>query len=117
MSYAKAGRKVLIADPINYDNTSTLDYRTTAYLQPSKLFLEKIGVWAAIQNSAVPLEIMRIMDASGGTHPGEIKTEKDFKSSDISELPFGWNVQNSLMRKSLKDLLVLQNNCKIIKSN
>ena len=114
LSYAKAGRKVLIADPINYDNTSTLDYRTTAYLQPSKLFLEKIGVWAAVQQSAVPLEVMRIIDASGGIHPGEIKTKKDFKSSEISELPFGWNVRNSLMRKSLKDLLALQKNCKII---
>jgi len=114
LSYAKAGRTVLIADPVNYDSKSNFDYRTTAYLQPSKLFLEKIGVWAAIQNSAVPLEIMKIIDASGGTHPGEIKTEKDFKSSDISELPFGWNVQNSFMRKSLKDLLVLHNNCKII---
>ena len=114
LSYAKAGRKVLIADPINYDNTSTLDYRTTAYLQPSKLFLEKIGVWAAVQQSAVPLEVMRIIDASGGIHPGEIKIKKDFKSSEISELPFGWNVRNSLMRKSLKNLLVLQNNCEII---
>jgi len=114
LSYAKAGRKVLIADPINYDNASTFDYRTTAYLQPSKLFLEKIGVWAAIQDSAVPLEVMEIIDASGGIHPGEIKTKKDFKSSEISELPFGWNVRNSLMRKSLKNLLVLQNNCEII---
>ena len=114
LSYAKAGRKVLIADPINYDNASTFDYRTTAYLQPSKLFLEKIGVWAAIQDSAVPLEVMEIIDASGGIHPGEIKTKKDFKSSEISELPFGWNVQNSLMRKSLKNLLVLQNNCETI---
>ena len=114
LSYAKAGRKVLIADPINYDSTSNFDYRTTAYLQPSKLFLEKIGVWAAIQDSAVPLEVMEIIDASGGIHPGEIKIKKDFKSSEISELPFGWNVRNSLMRKSLKNLLVLQNNCEII---
>ena len=114
LSYAKAGRKVLIADPINYNSASTFDYRTTAYLQPSKLFLEKIGVWAAIQDSAVPLEVMEIIDASGGIHPGEIKIKKDFKSSEISELPFGWNVRNSLMRKSLKNLLVLQNNCEII---
>ena len=45
LSYAKSARNVVVADPFSYDESSKFDYRTTAYLQPSKLFLELIGVW------------------------------------------------------------------------
>ena len=45
LSYAKSARNVVVADPFIYDGNSKFDYRTTAYLQPSKSFLELIGVW------------------------------------------------------------------------
>ena len=114
LSYAKSARNVVVADPFSYDESSKFDYRTTAYLQPSKLFLELIGVWEFVKDGAMPLEVMKIIDASGKGNPGEIKSEKNFNSSEISDLPFGWNVKNSLMRTTLQDLIKHQRNCKLI---
>ena len=114
LSYAKSARNVVVADPFIYNESSKFDYRTTAYLQPSKLFLELIGVWDFVKDGAMPLEVMKIIDASGEGDPGKIKSEKNFNSSEISDLPFGWNVKNSLMRKTLQDLIERQSNCKLI---
>ena len=114
LSYAKSARNVVVADPYSYDDNSNFDYRTTAYLQPSKLFLDLIGVWDFVKDGAMPLEVMKIIDASGEGDPGKIKSEKNFNSSEISDLPFGWNVKNSLMRTTLQDLIERQSNCKLI---
>ena len=65
LSYAKSARNVVIVDPFKHDESSKFDYRTTAYLQPSKSFLELIGVWDFVKDSAMPLEVMKIIDASG----------------------------------------------------
>ena len=114
LSYSKAGRNVVVADPYIYGNNAQIDYRTTAYLQPSKLFLEKLGIWEAIEDSAMPLEIMKIMDSSNIKNGAEIRSQKEFKSAEISDLPFGWNVKNSLMKGALKRLIDQQSNCKLI---
>ena len=114
LSYAKSARNVIVADPFSYEESSKFDYRTTAYLQPSKLFLELIGVWDFVKDSAMPLEVMKIIDASDKGNPGKIKSEKNFNSSEISHLPFGWNVKNSLMRSTLQDLIEREGNCKLI---
>ena len=110
LSYSKAGRNVIVADPFIYGDNAQVDYRTTAYLQPSKLFLEKLGIWETIEDSAVPLEVMKIIDSSSVKNGAEIKSQKEFKSAEISDLPFGWNVKNSLMRAALKRLLDQQSN-------
>ena len=115
LSYAKSARNVIIVDPFKHDESSKFDYRTTAYLQPSKSFLELIGVWDCVKDSAMPLEVMKIIDASGLGDTGQIKSEKNFHSSEISDLPFGWNIKNSLMRTTLQDLIEGQSNCKLIK--
>ena len=114
LSYSKAGRNVIVADPFIYGNNAQVDYRTTAYLQPSKLFLEKLGIWEAIEDSAMPLEIMKIMDSSNIKNGDKIRSQKEFKSAEISDLPFGWNVKNSLMKGALKRLIDQQSNCKLI---
>ena len=114
LSYSKAGRNVVVADPYIYSNNAQVDYRTTAYLQPSKLFLEKLGIWEAIGDSAMPLEIMKIMDSSNIKNGDKIRSQKEFKSAEISDLPFGWNVKNSLMKGALKRLIDQQSNCKLI---
>ena len=114
LSYSKAGRNVIIADPFIGSENAQVDYRTTAYLQPSKLFLERLGIWEAIEDSATPLEVMKIIDSSSVKNGDEIKSQKEFKSAEISDLPFGWNVKNSLMRAALKDLIDNQSNCQLI---
>ena len=114
LSYARSARNVVLADPFSYNESSVFDYRTTAYLQPSKSFLELIGVWDCVKDSAMPLEVMKIIDASGMGDTGKIKSEKNFNSSEISDLPFGWNIKNSLMRTTLQNLIEHQSNCKLI---
>ena len=114
LSYAKSARNVVLADPLSHNESSKFDYRTTAYLQPSKSFLELIGVWDCVKDSAMPLEVMKIIDASGMGDTGKIKSEKNFNSSEISDLPFGWNIKNSLMRTTLQNLIEHQNNCNLI---
>ena len=114
LSYSKAGRNVIVADPFIYGDNLHVDYRTTAYLQPSKIFLEQLGIWEAIENNAMPLEVMKIIDSSNIKNGEEIKSQKEFKSAEISDLPFGWNVRNSLMKAALKRLIDQQNNCKLI---
>ena len=114
LSYSKAGRNVILADPFIYGDNPQVDYRTTAYLQPSKLLLEKLGIWAAIQDSAMPLEVMKIIDSSSVKNGDEIKSKKEFKSAEISNSPFGWNIKNLLMRATLKRLIDRQSNCKLI---
>jgi 2-octaprenyl-6-methoxyphenol hydroxylase len=114
LSYSKAGRNVIVADPFTYSDNAQVDYRTTAYLQPSKLFLEKLGIWEAIEDNAMPLEVMKIVDSSNINNGDEIKSQKEFISAEISDLPFGWNVKNSLMRAALKGLIDTQSNCEII---
>ena len=114
LSYSKAGRSVIVADPFIYSDNPQVDYRTTAYLQPAKLFLESLGIWEAIEDSAMPLEVMKIIDSSSVKNGDIIKSQKEFKSAEISDLPFGWNVKNSLMRTALKRLIDQQSNCKLI---
>ena len=114
LSYSKAGRNVIVADPFTYSDNAQVDYRTTAYLQPSKLFLERLGIWEAIEDSAMPLEVMKIIDSYSIRNEDIIKSQKEFKSAEISDLPFGWNVKNSLMRTALKDLIDSQSNCELI---
>ena len=114
LSYSKSGRNVIVADPFIGSDSAQVDYRTTAYLQPSKLFLERLGIWEAIEDSATPLEVMKIIDSSSVENGDEIKSQKEFKSAEISDLPFGWNVRNSLMRAALKDLIDSESNCELI---
>ena len=114
LSFSKTGRNVVITDPFSHSDNAQLDYRTTAYLQPSKLFLERLGVWETIEDSAMPLEIMKIIDASGAQNGDKIKSQKEFNSAEISDSPFGWNVKNSLMQAELKRLIDRQSNCELI---
>ena len=85
LSYAKSARNVIVADPISYEESSKFDYRTTAYLQPSKLFLELLGVWDFVKDSAMPLEVMKIIQLN--IEPNEINKEylntKKTKSNHI----------------------------------
>jgi 2-octaprenyl-6-methoxyphenol hydroxylase len=104
MAFERAGFSVICADPVapvitRQDNRA--DLRTTAFLQPSQTFLQSIGIWDHLAKHAVPLEVMRIVDAGGAITPPAIRVMKEFQASDISNQPFGWNVPNWLSRKEL----------------
>jgi 2-octaprenyl-6-methoxyphenol hydroxylase len=101
-AFAQAGFSVICADPtppITDAATEGSDLRTTAFLQPSRLFLERAGLWDRLEAHATPLQIMRIVDAGGEL--AEPRAAHDFNAADISELPFGWNLPNWLLRREI----------------
>ena len=101
-AFASAGFDVLCVDPappITARDAQGADQRSTAFLQPARQLLMDVGLWERLAPYAAPLQIMRIIDA-GGPEP-EARMSKEFDASDISELPFGWNLPNWLLRREM----------------
>ena len=101
-AFGSAGFSVLVVDPappvIEPDNPSA-DMRSTAFLQPARNTLISAGIWDKLEPHAAALQVMRLADAGG--EPGVIRTQADFDASEISDLPFGWNFPNWLIRREL----------------
>ncbi|KAA0912086.1 UbiH/UbiF family hydroxylase [Aquicoccus porphyridii] len=100
--FGSAGFSVLCVDPaapVTERDAEGSDLRTTAFLQPSRDLLEFAGLWSRLAPHAAPLQVMRIVDA-GGPSP-EPRLTKDFNAGDITDLPFGWNLPNWLLRREM----------------
>ena len=96
--FGKKGYKVLCVEPSDNKGGLIEDFRSTALLQKSVEIMDRFSLWTDLMPHASPLKIMRIIDM------GENKIQNiahDFKSSDISDLPFGWNIPNSIIKNSL----------------
>ncbi|WP_227267356.1 UbiH/UbiF family hydroxylase [Roseobacter weihaiensis] len=101
-AFGTAGFDVICVDPaapVTDQEDARADMRTTAMLQPARDVLNAAGLWARLEPHASPLQIMRIVDA-GGSDP-EARLTKEFNASDISDLPFGWNLPNWLLRREM----------------
>ncbi len=99
-AFGSAGYSVLCVDPtppIMAEADPASDLRSTAFLQPSLKVLEAAGLWARFQAHAMPLQVMRIVDA-GGVQP-EPRVSHAFDAADISDQPFGWNLPNWLLKR------------------
>ncbi|MCI5112338.1 MAG: UbiH/UbiF family hydroxylase [Marivita sp.] len=99
-AFGADGYSVLCLDPappVTERDAAGSDLRTTAFLQPAQAFLDEIGLWSRLADHAMPLQVMRIVDA-GGPEP-KARVTKEFNASDISDLPFGWNLPNWLLRR------------------
>lgn len=89
LSLARCGRKVLLAAP-----DATADRRTTALMDPSIRFLERLGVWDGLQREAAPLATMQIID---GTDRLIRAPTVAFRSAEIGLDAFGYNMPNSVL--------------------
>ncbi|WP_298256862.1 UbiH/UbiF family hydroxylase [uncultured Litoreibacter sp.] len=87
------------APPVTQRDADGADLRSTAFLQPAIPVLEMAGVWHQLAPHAMPLQTMRIVDAGG--EAATPRATRDFDAADISELPFGWNLPNWLIRREL----------------
>ena len=99
-AFGSEGYSVLCVDPtppIMAEADPGSDLRSTAFLQPSVGILEKAGLWARFQAHAMPLQVMRIVDAGGEEHTPRVS--HSFDASDISDQPFGWNLPNWLLKR------------------
>ncbi len=102
---AAAGRQVVVADPApetaGAAARGTEDLRTTAYLQPGIATLARAGAWEAMERAGAPLHTMRLVDAGGRERvPRE---RADFRSAELGDRPFGWNVPNTAARAALRE--------------
>lgn len=101
-AFGAAGFSVICADPappITEAAALGSDLRTTAFLQPARAFLERASLWDRLARHAMPLQIMRIVDAGGAR--AEPRVAHDFDAADISDMPFGWNLPNWLLRREM----------------
>ena len=101
-AFGTAGFSVICVDPtppITDREAAGADMRSTAMLQPARDMLMAAGIWDHLASHAAPLQIMRIVDA-GGEKP-EARIIKDFNAADISDLPFGWNFPNYVLRREM----------------
>lgn len=101
-AFGTAGFRVICVDPeppVTDASDARADLRTTAFLQPARALLEDAGLWPRLAPHAAPLQIMRIVDA-GGARP-EPRITRDFDAREISDLPFGWNLPNWLLRREM----------------
>ncbi len=100
--FGTAGFHVICVDPappITDRDAQGADMRSTAMLQPARQVLETAGVWEALAPHAADLQVMRIVDAGGDL--AEPRVTREFNAADISDLPFGWNFPNWLLRREL----------------
>ena len=100
--FASAGFDVVCVDPappVTERDAAGSDLRSTAFLQPARDLLDDAGLWNRLAPYAAPLQIMRIVDA-GGVDP-EPRVTRDFNAADLSDLPFGWNLPNWLLRREM----------------
>lgn len=103
-AFGTAGFDVICVDPappVTERDADGADLRTTAFLQPAQAFLQRAGVWEHMAPHATALSVMRIVDA-GGADPTP-RVTRDFDSTDISDAPFGYNLPNWLIRRTLLD--------------
>ncbi|MDO5632277.1 MAG: UbiH/UbiF family hydroxylase [Paracoccus sp. (in: a-proteobacteria)] len=101
-AFGAEGFSVLCVDPappITDEDTQGSDLRTTAFLTPSVDLLNRIGLWPRLAPHAMPLQVMRIVDA-GGTHP-DPRLTRDFNAAELGDAPFGWNLPNWLIRREI----------------
>ena len=101
-AFGAAGFQVICVDPnppVTDRDADDADMRTTAMLQPARNLLDHAGLWDALAPHATALEVMQIVDAGGSD--GAAREVRAFRASDVSDLPFGWNLPNWRLRREM----------------
>lgn len=94
LALAAAGADTLLVAP----KPLYADRRTTALLDGSVQTLRALGVWRALEESAAPLKLLRLIDA---THRILRAPEILFDSTELGLETFGYNVENETLREAL----------------
>jgi len=110
LALGRAGRKVcLVTAPPKHD-----DGRTTALMDQSVRYLERLGVWDRIAPSAAALSVMQILD---GTNRLLRAPPAQFRASDIGLHAFGYNMPNKALAEVLNGALAAEPNLTRIETN
>jgi 2-octaprenyl-6-methoxyphenol hydroxylase len=110
LALGRTGRKVcLIAARPAHEDT-----RTTALMDQSVRYLERLGVWDAIAPSTAALSVMQILD---GTTRLLRAPPAQFRASDIGLAAFGYNMPNTALAGALDKALAAEPNVTRIEKN
>ncbi|WFU03404.1 UbiH/UbiF family hydroxylase [Rhizobium sp. CB3171] len=109
IALARGGRAVaLVAQPHN-----KADRRTTALMDQSIRFLERLALWDRIAPSTAPLTTMQIID--GTTRLLRAPTVA-FRASEIGLEAFGYNIPNAALLSALSDAVKVEGNITLIET-
>ena len=103
IALARSGRTVALVAP----KTEKTDKRTTALMDQSIRFLDRLGLWSKVEPSAAKLSTMQIID---GTDRLLRAPTVAFRSSEIGLPAFGWNMPNAALLSVLSDAVAQENN-------
>ncbi|MCK0141945.1 FAD-dependent monooxygenase [Aliiroseovarius sp. F20344] len=101
-AFAAAGFSVVMADPfvpVTTADDEKSDLRSTAFLLPARQLFDRIGLWPHLKSHAKPLDQLEVIDTTGW--PPEIRDRRIFRSDDMGDEPFGWNLMNWVVRREI----------------
>ncbi len=107
IALARSGRNVALIAP----KADKVDHRTTALMDQSIRFMDRLGLWSKIEPSAARLSTMQIID---GTDRLLRAPTVAFRSSEIGLYAFGWNMPNTALLNALSDAVSHENNITVI---
>lgn len=107
IALARSGRSVALIAP----RTTSSDRRTTALMDQSIRFLDRLGLWSQVEPSAAKLSTMQIID---GTERLLRAPTVAFRSSEIGLPAFGWNMPNEALLGALGKAVASENNITVI---
>ncbi|WP_432449332.1 FAD-dependent monooxygenase [Aliiroseovarius marinus] len=108
-AFAAAGFTVVMADPfvpVTTADEEASDLRSTAFLRPARQLFDRIGLWPVLEPHAKPLDQLAVIDTTGW--PPVVRDRRVFRSDDMGEEPFGWNLMNWVVRREIWDYLQTQ---------
>ena len=103
LSLARAGRSVALIAP----DPEKSDFRTTALMDQSVRFMERLGLWERVSPDAAGLATMQIIDGTERLIRAPIAK---FRSSDIGIPAFGYNFVNATLLVALADAVAAEPN-------
>lgn len=103
LALARAGRSVALIAP----DPEKSDFRTTALMDQSVRFMERLGLWERVSPDAAGLATMQIIDGTERLIRAPIAK---FRSSDIGIPAFGYNFVNATLLVALADAVAAEPN-------
>ncbi|MCZ7455085.1 UbiH/UbiF family hydroxylase [Rhizobium rhizogenes] len=103
IALARAGRHVALVAP----SSDRKDQRTTALMDQSIRFMDRLGLWSRIAPAAARLSTMQIID---GTDRLLRAPTVQFRSSEIGLDAFGWNIPNEALLGVLAEAVEQEHN-------
>ncbi|TCL73740.1 UbiH/UbiF family hydroxylase [Rhizobium sp. BK251] len=107
LALARGGRSVALVSPA----AANADNRTTALMDQSIRFLERLALWEKIAPSAAPLAVMQIID---GTNRLLRAPPVTFRSADVGLDAFGYNIPNAELIRVLLAAVEAEGNITVL---